>query len=190
MTMVPGFDISTVRSRLRARPSDEPADVAKAAVAAILRDGERGAELLFIKRAEREGDPWSGHIAFPGGKREPGDPTLLDTAMRETREEVGIELPTEALLTRMRDIVGHTNGFRVAHYVFAPETAATTGNAEVASVMWVPLESIAAGEGAGTYRFVRGEASIDLPCLRWGDYTLWGMTYRMTMNLVEAMADV
>jgi 8-oxo-dGTP pyrophosphatase MutT (NUDIX family) len=184
---VAGLDISTVRARLRGRAADEAADVAKAAVAAILREGARGAELLFIKRAEREGDPWSGHIAFPGGKREPEDATLLDTATRETREEVGVDLPPGAFLARMRDVVGNTNGFRVAHYVFAPAPTTTTESAEVAAVIWVPLEAIAAREGAGIYRFVRGDYSIELPCLRWGEHTLWGMTYRMTMNLLEAL---
>ena len=67
--------------------------VRRAAVALIFRAGERGSpELLFIKRAEYPGDPWSGQIAFPGGREEASDTSLAETAIRETREETGIDL--------------------------------------------------------------------------------------------------
>src|SRR5262245_42493121 len=75
-----------------------------AAVAAIFRDRPSGAELFFILRAERSGDPWSGHVAFPGGRRDPRDKTLLETAIRETREEVGIELALDHLIGRLPDV--------------------------------------------------------------------------------------
>ncbi len=190
---MPTFDLPTVRQRLshRTSPFVEGDAEAKAAVATILRDGPRGAEALFIKRAEREGDPWSGHIAFPGGKREPGDATLLDTARRETQEEVALALPEDAFVTRLADIGAHTNGLRVAHFVFAlaPADAQPAANVEVAALLWVSLESIAQGEGAGTFTFTRGDQSFDLPSLTWGSYVLWGMTYRMAMNLIAALED-
>ena len=61
-----------------------------AAVAAILRQAPSGLEVLFIKRAERDGDPWSGHMAFPGGRREPHDSDLYSTALRETTVRLDI----------------------------------------------------------------------------------------------------
>ena len=63
-----------------------------AAVAVILHDGDEGLETLFIHRAVRSGDTWSGQIAFPGGRREGTDTDLRATAIRETSEEVGVDL--------------------------------------------------------------------------------------------------
>ena len=55
-------------------------------------EADGSAEVLFIRRAQREGDPWSGHIAFPGGRPAAADPDLLAVAVRETTEEVGIDV--------------------------------------------------------------------------------------------------
>ncbi|MGB5283894.1 MAG: NUDIX domain-containing protein, partial [Polyangiales bacterium] len=86
-----------VRTVLDERAPRELAEHEKwAAVAMLLREGASGPEVFFIRRAEHPRDPWSGHMAFPGGRRDAGDATLLDTAMRETREEVGVDLSREA----------------------------------------------------------------------------------------------
>ena len=178
-----------LRRKLAAAPRTT-GDEAAAAVAAIVRDGVEGAELLFIKRAEREGDPWSGHLAFPGGKREPTDASLVDTAIRETHEEVGVELKKSQLAARLEDVNARTTSYRVAHLTFVldePEVALRL-NAEVAATLWVPVDRLARREGAGVYHFERGPISIDLPCIYLGEYVLWGMTYRMVMQLLEAVA--
>jgi 8-oxo-dGTP pyrophosphatase MutT (NUDIX family) len=178
---------STLRDRLTLLPAPAlDVDAAAAAVAAVLRDGATGAEILFIKRAEREGDPWSGHLAFPGGKREPSDASLFSTAVRETEEEVGLRLPTAA--ARLSDVAARSNGYRVAQFVFAldePQVALVT-NAEVAATLWVPLERLASGEGAGTMKYPYQGMELTLPCVRLGEYVLWGMTYRMVRQLLEA----
>src|SRR5438105_2270539 len=64
----------------------------KAAVAAIVRERNAELELLFIRRAEHPQDPWSGHMAFPGGRVDHDDPDALAAAVRETREELGLDL--------------------------------------------------------------------------------------------------
>ena len=63
-------------------------------------------EIVFIERAQVLGDPWSGHIAFPGGRCEPGDQLPLDTAVRETEEEIGVDLSAGQLLGRLDDLTG------------------------------------------------------------------------------------
>ena len=82
----------------------EEADLPRAAVAAVFCAGDHGTELLLIRRAEDERDPWSGHIALPGGRMDPDDRDLRATAIRETREELGFELEGDAFLGRFDEI--------------------------------------------------------------------------------------
>jgi 8-oxo-dGTP pyrophosphatase MutT (NUDIX family) len=175
-----------IRARLAApRALAHAEDQAAAAVAAILRDGAEGAELLVIKRAEREGDPWSGHLAFPGGKREPSDASLLATSVRETREEIGLRLGDAAYVARLDDVFARTNGFRVAQFVFALDETevALVPSPEVSETFWVPLARLARLEGAETMKY----GALELPSLRIASHVLWGMTYRMVMQLLEAI---
>src|SRR5262245_34151321 len=85
--------IAGLRTRLSASREARPADFGeRAAVAAILLPRDDTFEILLIRRAERPTDLWSGHMAFPGGRRSPEDRDLLATAVRETEEEVGLDL--------------------------------------------------------------------------------------------------
>lgn len=166
-----------------------------AAVAAIFRDLGDGAELFFIRRAEHPRDPWSGHIAFPGGRRDPGDETLLATAIRETREEVGIHLRHEHLVGRLPDVPAFTRTKRgllvVAPFVFAVRGALdVVPNHEVAQTLWIPFRTLAAGEGKGTFQWTWEGKTLDLPCIRIGPekHVLWGMTYRMLETMLDAFS--
>lgn len=185
------FELELVKEGLanyaaRVEPTRETS--AAAAVATILRKGQEGSEVLFIKRAEREGDPWSGDLAFPGGKKERADASLLVTALRETEEEVGLLLPPAACLARLDDVVTRTS-YRVAQFAFAlddPDAAPVT-SAEVTATLWVPLGRLARFEGAGTLSYVREGVAVEVPCLHLGGYVLWGMTYRMLLQLLDAL---
>ena len=194
------FDLDALALKL-ARLREEAAHAAeqegpRAAVAAILRDGNgQGAELFFIRRAEHPNDPWSGHIAFPGGRRDPGDPSLLSTAIRETREEVGIDLGGAELLGRLPDVPAFMRSKRgnlvVTPYVFAVRGPVDVApNHEVAETLWVPMASFARGEGKGTFAFTWEGKSYDLPCFRLApaQHVLWGMTYRMLETMLDAIA--
>lgn len=170
-------------------------DVPRAAVAAILREGPEGAEVFFIRRAESPKDPWSGHIAFPGGRHEPTDESLLTTAIRETLEEVGIDLTRAELVARLPDVPAFIRSKRgrlvVTPFVFAVREEVTpTLNYEVAGTLWVPLASFARGEGKGTYAFTWEDKPYELPCYRLApdQLVLWGMTHRMLESILEALA--
>jgi 8-oxo-dGTP pyrophosphatase MutT (NUDIX family) len=185
------LELATIVERLRSRPyATADADGAAAAVASIFRQGPAGPEILFIERATREGDPWSGHIAFPGGKRDPADASLLATAVRETHEEVGLRLPDASLVVRFDDFFAYTNGYQVAQFVFAldGDGGALVPNREVAGLMWTPLSVLVAPENASTFVFERDDVRMELPSVRLGEHVLWGMTHRMTQALLEAVA--
>lgn len=168
---------------------------ARAAVAAILRERPGGeAELFFIQRAEHPKDPWSGHIAFPGGRHEPTDASLLATAIRETQEEVGLDLTRAELVGRLPDVPAFSRSKRgrlvVTPWVFAMRgEPAVTPNEEVQSVIWTPFSTLARGEGRGTYAFTYEDKPYELPCIRLepGQKVLWGMTYRMLETMLEAL---
>jgi 8-oxo-dGTP pyrophosphatase MutT (NUDIX family) len=170
---------------------------AHAAVAAVLREGvaDEGAEVLLIRRAERESDPWSGHMAFPGGRRDPGDADLLATARRETREEVGLDLAARGtLLGRLDDLQAisrsRPTGMTITPFVFslAGEAVLRFDPEEVAEALWVPLAPLARGEGAGTVVYEREAGRIELPCWRVSGHVVWGLTHRMIQSLFEVLA--
>ncbi|MBX3232799.1 MAG: CoA pyrophosphatase [Labilithrix sp.] len=184
--------------------SEEP----RAAVAAILRElpGQQGAELFFIRRAEQTGDPWSGHVAFPGGRRDPDDASLLETAIRETREEVGISLDTSDVVARLPDVPAFTRSKKgrlvVSVFVFAVRAdVAVVPNVEVAATLWVPLATLMAGVGQSTFELEYDGRKYDLPFLYLepgkpgkpgqpgepGQHRLWGMTYGMLIALLDAV---
>jgi 8-oxo-dGTP pyrophosphatase MutT (NUDIX family) len=176
-----------IRLALTTRPPrliDDPAR-ARAAVAVVLRDGddpERGPDVLLIERARREGDPWSGHMAFPGGRVEPVDPDARAAAERETFEEVGLPLGGADLLGQLDDLEGRHAGRTVplvisawVYRVFAPGPLALSP--EVEEAMWVPLRAL-----------VDPRHHVEYPT-PWAGYpgilvgrperhVVWGLTYR------------
>ena len=121
--------------------------VREAAVALLIRPGEE-LELLLIKRAEHETDPWSGHVALPGGRRDDADEDLLRTAMRETREEVGVPLSTDGQLIGRLDEVSPRHPrlppIIIAPFIFAVplDTTPIIDSREVEAAIWVPFSAL------------------------------------------------
>ena len=167
-------------------PLDMP-DASEAAVAAVF---TANLDLLFIERAKHPGDPWSGHISFPGGKREPEDPDLLGTAQRETWEELGLDLSGAELLGGLDEIttVAGLPNMIVRPYVFLmEELPALKPNPEVAQVHLRSLRSLLDDHGRGRFSFDFKGHPVTLPKIDFapGDTFLWGMTLRMVDQLLD-----
>jgi 8-oxo-dGTP pyrophosphatase MutT (NUDIX family) len=196
----PGFGMEFIRQRLSSparrgspmesavmavAPEAEEPVKRRAAVAVILRGPMP--EILFIRRAEHPNDPWSGHMAFPGGREEPSDGTLLRTAIRETREELSLDLETSArLIGRLEELPavarGKRTGLMITPYVFEvlegmPVTL--LGNYEVADTVWTPLEPLFRGQRATKYPYEIAGNRVELPGHDVNGHVVWGLTHRM-----------
>ncbi len=185
-----------LRARLAAHePRRRPVTAATpfAAVAAIVRyPRAHEPEVLLIRRTAKPTDPWSGHMAFPGGRQEPADPDLIATAIRETREEVGFDLrETGEHLGRLDDVQAISRArpmdLIIVPHVFllrAPVTLSLQPS-EVADAVWAPLAPMLAGEVDAVRRYERDGQAMDLPGYRVGEHIVWGLTYRMLELLFE-----
>jgi 8-oxo-dGTP pyrophosphatase MutT (NUDIX family) len=191
--MTPTWD--EVTTALGLRPAAEVADPAsrRAAVAVILRDGRDGIEVLFIRRAEHPQDPWSGQVAFPGGRAEPGDTDLRATAVRETLEEIGVDLVASAdalgALDEVRAVArGVPMNLTIAPFVFRlREPFEPALSAEVRSVHWLPLGDLLGTARRSTMDYAQQGVSLQLPCLRVDELVIWGLTYRMFVSFQERL---
>ena len=177
--------------KLRARTPariDEPGAI-ETAVAAILAPGETGHEALFIRRAERAGDPWSGQIGLPGGRRETEDADRLDTAVRETEEEVGVALTRGSLLGPLDDLHPRTPSLPpvvISPYVFGLERRPETRlSEEVAGVLWIPLADLLRRESTAQVPVMGRQ--LDVPCYRVEETVIWGLTYRIIRSLLPLL---
>lgn len=168
----------------------------RAAVALVLRvdaaRDERPVEVLFIKRAEFEGDPWSGHVAFPGGRSEPDDASLWHTAARETREEIGLDLQANGYLLGALDEV-FPRSQRVPSMVVRPyvAVAATDDDLvlsdEVAAAFWVPITRFTAPGASITSTVRAGGLELRVPSFVHEGHTIWGMTDRVLRQLLSLL---
>ena len=168
-----------------------PEHAHRAAVALVLRDLVGQPEVLLIRRAELVGDRWSGQIGLPGGHAEPGDRDLLATALREAREEVGLELGGDArLLGHLRPVQAKAYGeilsLWITPYVFALETAAEPVlGSEATEAFWFPLARARAGELPWTHRYLREHEERVLPAWRFEERVVWGLTYEILAGFLR-----
>lgn len=164
----------------------------RSAVALILqlRDGELG--VLMIRRAEREGDPWSGQMAFPGGRWEPEDKNGLATARRETEEEIGLHLgaqePCIGKLSELNAVNRRFRGLVISPYVFHLERRVNFHpNYEVAEVVWVPLEFLLDTANREEMVWERNGLRLTMPCYFYEERRIWGLSLRMLDELMDVV---
>ncbi len=182
------FDLHLIRQRLAEyRPSTNlpGPNTREAAVAIVLRDRPTGPEMLFIQRAEKEGDPWSGHMAFPGGHRDQGDHDYVHAAMRETREEIDLTLDQSHHLGALDHQTAQPRG-RVLDMIIAPHVFEIDGdpafnpNYEVADVVWAPLADLAGNALHHTETMLlQGRPTVFNGYRLSGGHFVWGLTYRV-----------
>ena len=192
---IPDARLRRLVERLSGQPQHgsepEPLDGhTEAAVALILRASAE-LEVLLIKRAESERDPWSGHVALPGGRRDAKDADLTQTSIRETAEETGVELSSSGWsLGRLGRVVpSHPTlpPITITPYVFGvPETIEANANsAEVDQVLWVTLPVLLDPKTRGTTNILLPEGSADFPCYWVDGHAIWGLTFRILSEFGE-----
>lgn len=157
-----------------------------AAVAVVLHDEPAGPRVLLMKRTERAGDPWSGHISLPGGRYDQRDEDLLATAIRETHEELGIELAGARLLGNLptlSPLSAGPNGMEVTPFVFATqEPVEPHVSAEAAAAFWLPIETAMSGALDDLYTYPGTDRQF--PSWRFEGHVIWGLTFRILGELL------
>lgn len=185
--------LSTQLAARTARQADFDPAARQAAVAAVLRVTTEP-ELLFIKRAEVAGDPWSGHMAFPGGRHDDTDQSLADTAVRETREETAIDLMGSGQLLGVLDDLAPRSP-SLPRIMIRPYVAVVSANAiirandEVAAHFWVPVAQLRDPATHTEHELLSGGMRQRFPGYRVGPHVAWGLTERIVHQLLGLLDD-
>jgi len=165
----------------------------RAAVALVLEQRADDVHLFLIHRAEHEADPWSGHMGFPGGRKDPEDPDVLNTVLREVFEEVGFDLRRQArLIGPLDELQGVARGRQlplvISPFVFAlEEPVEPQPNHEVQSVLWVPLSFLAEPRNESLVEHSINGQKMRLPAYVYERRTIWGLTFRMIKSFLDVV---
>jgi len=177
---------------LEPAPDGDPASRAAVAMLLHVGAGAPGPELLFIERARHPHDPWSGQMAFPGGRMDRTDRDLAMTAARETFEEVGIELSEplgqldDLTNARMRQRIPAVRAITVTPFVYlCEERPPVFLNDEVASTVWIPFEHILHPRAVSAYRLDSPTFKGTFPAFTYERYLVWGLTYRIIETFAQ-----
>jgi 8-oxo-dGTP pyrophosphatase MutT (NUDIX family) len=183
------FEIENIKSALSSHnPVRHPIgqNTRRAAVAAILKPEIDHTQALFILRASKEGDPWSGQMAFPGGHIEETDESSIAAAIRETEEEIGLDLRAHGTYLGALDEVKANPRRRKIDMVVSPHVflldnpeVEFSPNYEVADVLWGSLDDMYHGRVETETEFAMNEVVQSFPGYAVGDQVVWGLTMRM-----------
>lgn len=191
-------DFNSIRRQLTARLASfnalaiEPERIPQAAVTLILREVHGATEALIIKRAEREGDPWSGNLALPGGRAQADDRDLLATAARETHEEIGIDLHSVGEFIGQLPLIAPRNP-RLPQIEITPLVAIASPELsfqfshEVATAFWVSVGQLKREGPSGEYRRQVGSVWQKWPAYPTEQGLIWGITERILTNFLDLL---
>jgi len=165
-------------------------DVVQASVALVLRARDP-LELLLIKRATSERDPWSGHMALPGGRRDDVDSDRIATARRETMEETAVDLAASGTeLGRLDDV--RPSSVRLPRLTISPfvfgvpgQLEATVASREVDQVFWASVEALRDPATRSSITIPLPGGARDFPSFLVGGEHVWGLTYRIVEQFLE-----
>lgn len=168
----------------------------RSAVSVVMFENEQqDTELLLMQRAQRQGDPWSGHISFPGGRMETQDAHPLATAKRELHEEMGIDISNAAdFVGRSSDVVtrqhAKTAPMIVSPYLFrCHQRPEINANHEAVHTFWMPLSYIANQDNRDSMTWQLGGKNfgvpLKMPCYFYQEKRVWGLTLLMLDELVK-----
>lgn len=182
------LSIDELAGRLIAGPADPvpPDGRRRAAVAALFHEDHDGPHVLLMRRVERARDPWSGHVSLPGGRHEPGDVDLRATAIRETAEELAVDLVGARYLGRKPALHPHSagpDGIEVTPFVFVADARpVVTPGPEAQAAFWLPVGAAVSGALDGTYEYP-GPPPMRFPCWRHQGHVVWGLTMSILVDL-------
>jgi 8-oxo-dGTP pyrophosphatase MutT (NUDIX family) len=200
--------VKEITDRLAQQASNEDSDdvlsrlrAGSAAVAIIVAgedtraDEGSGLKLCLIKRAERQGDPWSGHMALPGGRVSATDPTIQSAAEREVREEIGITIDSKSLIGHLPPLPIRRyridTGLTLSPFVYyaGRELLPLIPNDEVAAALWVELDYLWNPANRTSLRATYDEKEFVFPAIRIGEDLLWGLTFRVLEVFAERIGE-
>lgn len=164
----------------------------RAAVAIVLTEQAGEPHMLMIRRAKRPGDPWSGHMGFPGGRRDETDSCDLACAVRETQEELGLDLSVHTPICQLGLV---NTGWRpdrpeilVQPYVFhLDDPPPFSPNAEVDGTVWIPVSFLANDDNREIHLWEWKGTSVESDSYRWGQDRVWGLSLMMIDEMIETI---
>jgi 8-oxo-dGTP pyrophosphatase MutT (NUDIX family) len=155
-------------------------DFVHAAVMMILSESPEGLSMLFIKRPESDIDAFSGHMAFPGGKMKEGDEGKLATAVRETMEEIGVDLH------KCGRVIGELDDINPNNYIVTPyismlkeDVSIVPNLCEVETAVWIPVKHLKDERNFAVRWRERDGILVEDYAYSFEKYIIWGMTGRI-----------
>ncbi len=155
----------------------------------VYRSAEGELHVVLVRRSEA--GVHGGQLAFPGGKRDPADESMLQTALREGQEEIGLGPGTIEIIEHLPVLETKTTGFRVFPFLARVVTPGVwrACEREIAEILDVRLKDLALPEahGVATEQFPTWPAPQQIPFYRIGPYRLWGFSYRVLHPLIPRL---
>lgn len=161
---------------------DVPWEAGRASVAIIFRPDNH---ICMIRRAQKESDYWSGHMAFPGGREEVIDPNLQRTALRETEEEIGVTLTPTQMVGRLSDLRYPALSVSAFVYLAEDELSFTPDPTEVSSIHWLPFEAFLDPKLRTTKKHTYKERVLNMPIVHIGEADVWGISLYFIDDLIK-----